>query len=231
MDLCLIYKRLLSLHGPQGWWPIVNPRTMASEYFLNAPRNRNDFFEIAIGAILTQNVSWKNVDTAIALLKKNKLLDPASIKRIRTASLAKIIRSTGYYNQKSKKMKNFITWYGRYDRSYDKLLDKDPAELRNELLGVNGIGPETADSILLYALNHKIFVIDAYTKRIFSRLGICTGRETYSDMQNMFHECFKGTVQEFKEYHALLVAHGKIHCKKKPVCNRCGLSDLCGKKI
>jgi len=230
MNLRLIYKRLLGCHGPQGWWPIVNPRTLTSEYHMNAPRNGSDFFEIAVGAIMTQSVSWKNVDKAIAVLKKNKLLNPESILHIRIKTLAGMIRPTGYYNQKAKKIKNFIAWFSRHGCSYDALLRKDHAELRNELLAVNGIGPETADSILLYALNCKIFVVDAYTKRIFTRLGFFTVNEDYHGMQNIFHAGFRGTAQEFNEFHALIVAHGKNYCIRDPNCIDCCLSDLCSSK-
>src|SRR3990172_3778492 len=153
MRLRSIYKRLLAFHGPQGWWPIVNPRTLVSEYFVNAPRDGHDFFEIAAGAILTQNVSWSNAEKAIAALKKNKLLDPVSIRKISTGRLAGMIRPAGYYNQKAGKIKHFTAWYRRYDFRYDELLGRGTSELRAELLSLNGVGPETADSILLYGLN------------------------------------------------------------------------------
>jgi len=153
----------------------VNPRTLTSDYHVDAPRNGSDFFEIAVGAILTQSVSWNNVVKALAILKKNKFLKPESIRRIRVTTLAGMIRPTGYYNQKAKKIKNFTAWFNLQGGSFAALLRKDRAGLRKGLLSVNGIGPETADSILLYALKFKIFVVDAYTKRIFTRLGVFTG--------------------------------------------------------
>jgi endonuclease-3 related protein len=226
-----VYKRLLAFYGHQGWWPIVNPSTSRSEYHVGAPRNESDFFEIAVGAILTQNISWKNVDTAMTSLKSREILDAASLRNISAAKLAGIIRPTGYYNQKAKKIKNFLAWYGRYNYDYRTLCRKEPGELRDELLAINGIGPETADSILLYALNVGIFVVDAYTKRIFTRQGFLTGNRKYEEIQELFHRYFKGTAPENNEYHALIVAHGKNFCKKKPLCDTCCLQSLCGKYI
>jgi len=196
-----------------------------------APRNESDFFEIAVGAILTQNIAWKNVNTALSSLKSRGILDPVSLKNISTSKLAAIIRPTGYYNQKAKKIRNFIAWYGRCNYRSRDLCRMDPVELREELLSVNGIGPETADSILLYALNVKIFVVDAYTKRIFTRLGLLTGDPRYQEIQRLFQRHFKGSAREYNEYHALIVVHGKDFCRKKPLCGECCLRSLCGKYI
>jgi endonuclease III related protein len=196
------------------------------------PRGGADFFEIAIGAILTQNIAWKNVNKALAGLKRERLMAPGPLAGVRRSKLAAIIRPTGYYNQKAKKIKNFIAWYRHYGYSFRKLQSLDAPPLRKSLLDVNGIGPETADSILLYALNVGIFVVDAYTRRIFSRLGILTGDERYEEIQNRFHRYFKGTVEEYKEYHALIVAHGKDYCtSRKPKCGECCLKRLCNKRI
>jgi endonuclease III related protein len=206
----------------------VNARTLRSEYHVKAPRDASDFFEIAIGAILTQNIAWKNVDTALAGLKSRKVLDPVSLGSIRPGRLAELIRSTGYYNQKTKKIKNFLAWYYSHGSDWRGLARQDPALLRAGLLSVNGIGPETADSILLYALGVKIFVVDAYTKRILSRIGILTGREKYDDIQELFHRECRGTVDEYREYHALIVAHGKDYCKSRnPRCADCCLAPVC----
>ncbi len=228
MKLRLVYKRLLACHGPQGWWPIVNPRTFESEYFMDAPRGERDFFEIAMGAILTQNVSWSNAAKALSALKKRGVLSPDAISHIRLKTLAGLIRPAGYYNQKAKKIKNLVAWYGLHGYSYLALKREDLMELRKELLSVNGIGPETADSILLYALNRKVFVVDAYTRRIFSKLGLIRGDEKYHDIQGMIHAGFKGDLDEFKEYHALIVAHAKKFCKKEPSCPGCCFFKLCG---
>ncbi len=226
-----VYKRLLAFHGPQGWWPIVNASTLRGEYHLGAPRDNRDFFEISIGAILTQNITWKNVDTALAALKARGLLDPVALQRVRPQTLAGVIRPTGYYNQKAKKIKNFIALYRRYNYDYRKFHSIEPSHLRKELLSVNGIGPETADSILLYALNNKIFVVDAYTRRIFTRLGVLSGKESYHEIQYLFHEQFNRPLPAYNEYHALIVAHGKDYCKKKPRCENCCISSLCDKII
>ncbi|HOT44501.1 MAG TPA: endonuclease [Spirochaetota bacterium] len=226
-----VYKRLLAFHGPQGWWPIVNASTLRSEYHLGAPRDEKDFFEISIGAILTQNIAWKNVDTALAAMKKRGILDPLSIQRVRLQTLGTIIRPTGYYNQKAKKIKNFVALYRRHGFDHRAFRGIEPSSLRKELLSVNGIGPETADSILLYGLNVKIFVVDAYTRRIFTRLGLLSGRESYHEIQDVFQRQFKGTVQDYNEYHALIVAHGKDYCKSRPRCEECCLSRLCDKNI
>jgi endonuclease III related protein len=227
----LVYRRLYRFHGPQGWWPIVNPRTLGSEYHLNAPRHSSDFFEIVIGAILTQNIAWKNVDRAIYELKRHEALDPLSLRKMRIGKLGMLIRPTGYYNQKAKKIKNFLAWYGSYDYDCRTLRHADTETLRGELLSINGIGPETADSILLYALNKRIFVVDAYTHRIFSRIGLLKGKSGYHDVQELFHGQFRGSVDEYKDYHALIVAHGKDFCRKKPRCEACCLSDICEKRI
>jgi endonuclease III related protein len=222
-----VYRRLLAFHGPQGWWPIVNIRLGTGEYHVGAPRSADDFFEIAVGAILTQNVSWKNVDSALAVLKKKNLLSPEKLMRMTPARLARLITSTGYYNQKAKKIKNFIRWYAT--RRFDWLVlgEMEPLTVRDELLSVNGIGPETADSILLYSLGAKIFVVDAYTMRMFSRLGVLTGAEKYHVVQDLFHRSFRGSAVEYNEYHALIVAHGKDYCRKKPVCDACCLATIC----
>ena len=222
-----VYCRLLSFHGPQGWWPIVNPKMGTGEYHVGAPRSADDFFEISVGAILTQNVSWKNVDSVLAVLKKKNLLDPGTLMRMKPARLAGLITSTGYYNQKAKKIKNFIRWYGTHRFDWRELGKMDTRAVRDELLSVNGVGPETADSILLYALGAAIFVVDAYTVRMFTRLGILTGDEKYQAIQELFHRDFRGSADENNEYHALIVAHGKDICKKKPLCDTCCLRSLC----
>ncbi len=222
-----VYRRLLSFHGPQGWWPIVNTKLGTGEYHAGAPRSAADFFEIAVGAILTQNVSWKNVDSVLTVLKQKGLLNPVTLFRMRPARLAGLITSTGYYNQKAKKIRNFIKWYETRSFDWRLLREMDMLTVRNELLSVNGIGPETADSILLYALGAKLFVVDAYTVRIFTRLGVLTGAVKYHDIQALFHRHFRGNAAEYNEYHALIVAHGKDFCKKKPLCEACCLSAMC----
>jgi endonuclease-3 related protein len=222
-----IYYTLLKIYKKQGWWPIFNAERGISEYGVNAPRSEADIFEIIIGAILTQNVAWKNVETALENLKKKRLLFPQKLHKTEDNIIASCIRASGYYNQKTKKIKNFLDWFGAVNYSFDKLKNIKTDALRATLLGINGIGYETADSILLYGLNRKIFVVDAYTKRIFSRLNLISSSENYSSVQNFFHREFPGTLKRYNEYHALIVAHGKDICKKTPLCNICKLNNLC----
>ncbi len=206
-----IYKIFLNEYGKQHWWPGDTP------------------FEISIGAILTQNVTWSNVEKAIAILKNKNLLNPKVLYSKNAEEIAPLIKPTGYYNQKAKKIKNFLEWFKKYNFSFGNLQGSGLSDIRDELLSINGVGPETADSILLYALFKKTFVVDAYTKRIFSRTGHLTGKEPYETIQVLFHKKFKGDTQDYNEYHALIVKHGKDVCKKKPVCDQCCLFDLCSR--
>jgi endonuclease-3 related protein len=146
---------------------------------------------------------------------------------ISPSGLAPLIKPAGYFNEKAKKIKNFMKWLEDKGGNFNAFGDMDTSALRNELLAINGVGPETADSILLYALSRKVFVVDAYTKRIFFRLGVFTGKEKYDEIQRRFHHEFRGEINEYNEYHALIVAHGKDICKKKPVCGMCCLSGMC----
>ncbi|MCU0820979.1 MAG: endonuclease III domain-containing protein [Spirochaetes bacterium] len=204
-----IYRALLKTYGPQYWWPGDTP------------------FEISIGAILTQNVSWKNVETAIGNLKAEKLITPKTLYGAPDKKIAPLIRPTGYYNQKTKKIKNFLGWFKRYNFSFARLEKIEPAVLRQELLSINGIGPETADSILLYAISKKIFVVDAYTKRIFGRIGFFSEKSTYHEIQDFFHGHFRGDVSDYNEFHALIVKHGKDVCRTKPLCGECCIKEVC----
>ena len=191
-----IYDLLYKEYGSQRWWPVSSS---------------NSEFEIIVGAILTQNTNWKNVEKSIKNLKDNNLLDKNSIKNINIAKLAALIRSSGYYKQKAKKLKEFVSFEGEINRE--------------NLLNIWGIGPETADSILLYAYNKPVFVIDAYTKRIFSRLGIKLN--DYDEYQEYFHKNLPKDYKLFNEYHALLVELAKKHCKTKPICENCPLINEC----
>jgi endonuclease-3 related protein len=207
------YRLLLREYGEQGWWP------------------GDSGFEMTIGAILTQNISWTNVVKALDRLREDKLLSPEALHSCTEERIASLIRSTGYFNQKARKIKNFLDWFSRYHFSFDILGDMDTSHLRGELLSIKGIGPETADSILLYALSKKIFVVDAYTRRIFTRAGTLTGREKYADIQKMFHRGFRGDTGDYNEYHALIVNHGKNVCVKKPLCEKCCLESFCQKRV
>lgn len=218
-ELKEIYKNLLGVYGYQGWWPLFNEETGKIEYHpgkYSLPENDSQRFEICLGAILAQNTSWKNVEKALGNLRKNNLLNKEEIKLIETKKLAGLIKSSGYNNQKAKKIKEFIIF-----------LDSKKEINRENLLGVWGIGKETADSILLYAYSKPIFVIDSYTKRIFSRLGFCEENINYNKLQDLFHENLGKDTKLFNEYHALIVEHAKRFCRKKPLCRRCSLNNIC----
>ncbi len=204
-----IFKRLYSVFGAQHWWPAQSS------------------FEVIVGAILTQNTSWLNVEKAICNLKKEKVLSPQKLYRLKSSKLARLIKPAGYYNIKAKRLNEFLKFFFRhYQANIKKLALVKTDKLRQELLLVNGIGPETADSILLYALNKPVFVIDAYTKRIFSRHGFLKEEISYEAAQNLFSQHLKKEVKLFNEYHALLVRLAKDFClKTKPRCPACPLGN------
>jgi endonuclease-3 related protein len=199
-ELKAIYDRLLACYGPQAWWPAETP------------------FEVMVGAILTQSAAWGNVEKAIGNLKAAGKLSAAALRDTAVDDLAGLIYPSGYYNAKAKKLKALVEWLGRYGDDLSRLDNRDTAELRQELLNVHGIGPETADSILLYALNRPVFVIDAYTRRMFSRLGFKPIKDTYDGWQELFTGNLPKDAQLFNEYHALIVRHGKQACRKAPRC-------------
>ncbi len=208
-----IYKLLLNLFGPQNWWPGETAD------------------EIIIGAILTQNVNWKNVETAIENLKQNDLCTIEQIHHANIEEIAPLIRSTLYYNQKAKKLKNFAEFlFTTYNGDLDRMFQTEITKLRMQLLQIKGIGEETADSILLYAAGKPVFVIDTYTKRIFSRLGITKPNWNYSQYQQFFMTSLPQDVSLFNDYHAQIVHLGKHFCKRKPLCDECPLDNLCEKK-
>jgi endonuclease-3 related protein len=201
-----IYNRLFQTYGPQSWWPGDSPE------------------EVAIGAILTQNTNWENVQKAIDNLKRENLLQIESIAQVSEERLSSLIRPSGFFNQKTRRLKTFVHFLiTRYDGSFTRMGLADTERLRAELLSLNGVGPETADSILLYALNKPIFVVDAYTKRILSRHGLIEEKATYETVQRLFHRTLPQDVQLFNEYHALIVMLAKTHCRAKPICKGCPL--------
>jgi endonuclease-3 related protein len=204
-----IYQRLYKAFGPQHWWPGKTP------------------FEVIIGAILTQNTAWVNVQKAIKNLKRKNLLTPKALKRVSPKTLARLIRPAGYYNQKAKKIKNFIQFlFDNYQGNLKRMFSGDFLVLRARLLNINGIGFETADSILLYAGNKPIFVVDAYSRRILSRHNLIDPDASYSEIQNYFMDNLKNEVKLFNQYHALLVRLGKDICKSKPNCRICPLRSM-----
>lgn len=178
-----------------------------------------------LGAILTQNTAWTNVEKAIAGLKQAGGLDAQSILHMDEARLAGLIRPSGYFNQKAARLKLFCAFYLEHGGEAGMAQLNDP---RAALLALKGIGPETADSILLYALHKPVFVIDAYTRRIFSRLGLCEADISYHALQDWFHAQLPADVPMFNEYHALIVQHAKRHCRSSPGCGGCPLGDICG---
>lgn len=203
------YQKLYKHFGPQHWWP------------------GDTSFEIIVGAILTQNTNWDNVAKAIVRLKKHKLLTPKALLTVSQKKLAAHIKSSGYFNVKAKRLKNFIHFlYKEYGGNLTKMKNEEASVLRRKLLDVNGIGPETADSILLYALDKPAFVVDAYTKRILLRHGIVDSSATYYEMQLLFLHSLRKGRKLFNEYHALIVRTGKDYCKPKPLCGKCPLNNL-----
>ena len=206
-QLKTMHQVLLEFYEPLHWWPGESK------------------LEIIVGAILTQNTNWQNVSKAIQKLKEEGLLDVSALLLVDEKSLGKLIKSCGYYNLKAKRLKNFINFlYYKFDSSVEKLFKAEWQILREELLRVNGIGPETADSILLYAGEKPVFVVDAYTKRIFSRHGYLSGKENYQEVQHFFMTHLPPDHSLYNEFHAQLVMVGKDYCKKnKPFCLQCPL--------
>ena len=204
-----VYKRLYNFFGPQRWWPAGTR------------------FEVIVGAILTQNTSWANVKKAVHNLKKAGALSFRSLEDMPGRRLARLIRPSGYYNIKARRLKNFIDYLSSsYGGSIKAASGRDTGILRKELLSVNGVGPETCDSILLYAMEKPVFVVDAYTRRIFSRHGLIKSGADYREIQRLFEDCLPQDVRMFNEYHALIVRLGKEMCKKVPLCKKCPLKDV-----
>ncbi|HEX9830076.1 MAG TPA: endonuclease III domain-containing protein [Thermodesulfobacteriota bacterium] len=200
------YDSLHKRYGSQGWWPAETE------------------LECILGAILTQNTAWKNVEKALGNLKEGNLISIEKLALIPTPSLAILIRPSGYFNQKAIKIKNFIHFLiENYDGSLEKMFEEDWQKLRAELLTIKGIGPETADSILLYAARKPAFVVDAYTYRILRRHGLIPEECSYEEIQELFMDSLPQDVRLFNEYHALLVRLGKELCKKSPLCAGCPL--------
>ena len=204
--LTTFYQTLLEHFGPQGWWPGDTP------------------FEIMVGAVLTQNTNWTNVEKAITNLKKAQALEPEIIDQMPPAQLAELIRPAGYYNVKTKRLKNLVKWFCQeYQGTAQNIENLSVQRLREELLAINGIGFETADSIVLYAFEKPTFVIDAYTCRIFSRHGCLDQEMGYEEIKDFFEWNLPQDIDLYKEYHALIVRLGKEFCRPKPRCENCPL--------
>ncbi len=204
--LMSMYRALFEWFGPRHWWPANSP------------------FEVCVGAILTQNTSWKNVAKAIDNLKAADRLDPIKIYRTNHEELAQLIKPAGYFNVKAIRLRNFVNQLvEKHDGDLDSLFSAPLAKLREELLSVKGIGKETADSIILYAANKPIFVVDAYTKRVLYRHGLVSENADYDTMQSMFEANSPSDVDLFNDFHAQLDAAGHFYCKRIPLCEKCPL--------
>lgn len=210
-QLLEIFDTLLDAYGPRFWWPAETP------------------FEVCVGAILTQNTNWGNVEKAIANLKREDILSPEGLREVPAERLAELIRPAGYFNVKSGRLKDFIGWlFGEHGGSLDSMFSGDWRLLREELLKVRGIGPETCDSIILYAGHKPSFVVDAYTKRLLSRLGLIAENTGYEEVRSLFMDSLPPDTELYNEYHALIVEHCKERCRKKPLCGDCPLRARCG---
>ncbi len=203
-----MFERLFAAYGPRDWWP------------------GDSIFEIMVGAVLTQNTAWTNVEKAICNLKRAKALSPQAIVDAHPRRLANLIRPSGYFNVKTRRLRALCAWL-LAQGGIKKLAKMDTEPLRLALLSVHGVGRETADDILLYAFERPVFVIDAYTRRIFTRLGMIAGTEDYETLRGMFEEGLGADAALYNEYHALIVRHGKDICRKKPRCNSCCLAAVC----
>jgi len=205
-----IYRLLYDRYGPQHWWP------------------GESRIEIAVGAILTQNTNWANVEKAIANLKSAGLLTTESLAEVDIGTLSELIRPAGYYNVKARRLKNFLEWLQQPPRAgnLEALEAVNTQLLREQLLEIKGIGPETADSILLYAFEKRVFVVDAYTCRVLGRHGLLDHDSDYEQIRDLFESNLVGDVKLFNEYHALLVRLGKEHCRPKAKCRGCPLESL-----
>ncbi len=213
-----VYDLLLAEYGRQGWWPLIRTRGGEPEY-LGGPRNRRERFEVAVGAVLVQNTSWKNAAKALSALSEAEMIDPARLVDVSHEEVAALlVRSSGYYNQKARRL-------GILARFFLEAGDGPPE--RESLLALEGVGPETADSILLYAFSRTFFVVDAYTKRLFSRLGVIRGNESYDRVRGLFEGSLDRTPQTYNDYHALVVVQCKRSCLRVPVCSECPISNLC----
>ena len=204
-----LYDRLLGAFGPQHWWPGDSP------------------FEIMVGAILVQNTSWKNVERAIANLRDAGLLEPCQLFELPVQELQELIRPAGYFRIKAKRLRNLLRLLvEQYAGSTEAMFASDPERLREQLLAVNGIGPETADSILLYAAGVPTFVVDTYTHRVLARHGWIGYEADYDQIKEYFQDGLPDDVSMFNEYHALLVRVGHDYCRKTPKCDTCPLREM-----
>ena len=213
IGLLRIYRRLLERYGHAGWWPAETA------------------FEVCLGAILTQNTAWTNVEKTLAGLRSRRLLSFAALSQVRTPRLASLLHASGTFRVKARRVAAFLGFLAReYRGRVSNMRREEPQALRRKLLTVNGIGPETADSIALYAARRPFFVVDAYTRRIFSRLGLFDARLRYDAIQAFFMDALPRDAALFNDYHAQIVRLAKEACRKRPNCPACPLEDLCEKR-
>ncbi len=205
-----VYERLARRYGTRGWWPADGP------------------FEVIVGAILTQRTAWANVEKALANLKQADALSPAAMRALSAAELAELIRPSGFYRNKARKLLAFLEMVAaRFEGDLERLLAAPGDELRASLLATHGIGAETADAILLYAARQPFFVVDAYARRTFSRIGVRPGGDAYDAWQQLFEASLPQDAALYGEYHALIVEHAKDVCRAEPFCDRCVLAEFC----
>lgn len=207
-SLMVVFQSMLDAYGSQDWWP------------------GETVFEVMVGAILTQNTAWSNVEKAISNLKRAEIFSVAALLDAPHDDVAQLIRSSGYFNIKTDRLRQLCRFL-QEQGGESALRRVETATLRQLLLGVKGVGPETADDILLYAFQRPVFVIDAYTRRIFSRLGVVSGDEPYEVLRMGFESVLEADAALFNEYHALIVCHAKQFCNKKPKCEGCPLASRC----
>lgn len=203
-----VHGHLRQAYGAQAWWPA------------------DSAFEVMVGAILTQNTAWTNVEKAIANLKAGQMLEPLALAEAEPTSLAQLIRPAGYFNVKTKRLQALCRYL--VESGGEAALGAiDTGLLRQQLLAVHGVGPETADDILLYAFERPVFVIDTYTRRLFGRLGLCSGTEPYDELRLWVERVLATDHRGYNELHALIVVHAKQHCRKQPQCDGCPLAVVC----
>ena len=221
-----LYSELLTYFGEQNWWPV--------DQTYHDKQKSDPRFEIMVGAILTQNTAWGNVERALQNLKEQQVLSLEKLISVPERDLKALIQPSGFFNQKVDRLKRLITHlHQQYDNDLSIMFSQKLPALRHELLSLQGIGPETADSILLYAGNHPIFVVDAYTKRICHRLPIRIKHNSYDGIQHIFQKDLRNSYPEqqitaiYQQFHALIVELAKQYCKRKPACDRCPIKERC----
>jgi endonuclease-3 related protein len=209
----LVYRRLVRAYGHAGWWP------------------GETLFEVCVGAILVQNTAWRNVEKALDRLRRGGCLSFGALNPLRPKDIAPLVRSSGVYRVKARRLRAFLDFIGeRFSGRVEQMRSVPAAELREVLLSVHGIGRETADSIALYAAGAPLFVVDAYTRRVFARLGLLRGDEPYDEVQSLFHRRLPADPALYGDFHAQLVRLGKDACRPHPRCGTCPLDDLCAKR-